>query len=46
MWQDLLRVARWYEAIRAHPAFAPAYYPGSLLSERFPHLRERVKSPA
>jgi glutathione S-transferase len=42
-WQDLPRVKRWYEAIRAYPAFEPTYYPGSLLSERFPHLRARVK---
>jgi glutathione S-transferase len=40
-WQDLPRVQRWYDAIRAHPAFRPTYYPGSLLTERFPHLRER-----
>jgi glutathione S-transferase len=39
-WQDLPRVQRWYEAIRAHPAFAPTYYPGSLLTERFAHLRK------
>jgi glutathione S-transferase len=39
-WQDLPRVQRWYDAIRAHPAFKPTYYPGSLLSERFPHLKE------
>jgi glutathione S-transferase len=39
-WQDLPRVVRWYEAIAAHPAFAPTYYPGSHLTERFPHLRE------
>ncbi len=39
MWKDRPRVARWYEAIRAHPAFKPTYYFGSLLSERFPHLR-------
>ena len=38
-WQDLPRVARWFDAIRAHPAFKPTYYPGSLLTERFPHLR-------
>jgi len=38
-WQDLPRVQRWYEAIRAYPAFEPTYYPGSLLTERFPHLR-------
>jgi len=45
-WQDLPRVARWYEAIRAEPAFAPTYYPGSLLSERFPHLREQAARSA
>ena len=45
MWADRPAIARWYAAIRAHPAFAPAYYPGSLLSERFPHLRERAAAP-
>lgn len=40
MWQEMPRVTRWYEAIRAHPAFKPTYYYGSLLTERFPHLRE------
>ncbi|HEX3503353.1 MAG TPA: glutathione S-transferase N-terminal domain-containing protein [Xanthobacteraceae bacterium] len=41
-WQDLPRVARWFDAIRAHPAFTPTYYHGSLLTERFPHLRKSV----
>jgi glutathione S-transferase len=41
-WADLPRVKRWFDSIRAHPAFRPTYYPGSLLSERFPHLRERA----
>jgi len=39
-WADLPRVATWYELIRAQPAFKPTYYPGSLLTERFPHLRK------
>jgi glutathione S-transferase len=39
-WQDLPRVKRWFDAIRAHPAFTPTYYHGSLLTERFPHLRK------
>jgi glutathione S-transferase len=39
-WSDLPRVANWYERIRAQPAFRPTYYPGSLLTERFPHLRK------
>jgi glutathione S-transferase len=41
-WQDLPRVVRWYDEIRAQEAFAPTYYPGSLLSERLPHLRVRT----
>jgi glutathione S-transferase len=41
-WQDLPRVVTWFDNIRAHPAFKPTYYHGSLLSERFPHLREKV----
>ena len=40
MWADLPRVQRWYQLIQAHPAYQPTYYPGSLLTERFPHLRE------
>jgi glutathione S-transferase len=39
-WADLPRVAKWYELIRTHSAFKPTYYPGSLLTERFPHLRK------
>jgi glutathione S-transferase len=39
-WADLPRVAKWYELIRAQPAFKPTYYAGSLLTERFPHLRQ------
>jgi glutathione S-transferase len=42
-WQDLPRVRRWYDAIRVQPAFKPTYYPGSLLTERFPHLQEGRK---
>jgi hypothetical protein len=44
MWQDKARVARWYDEIRAHPAFKPTYYFGSLLTDRFPHLREKAAS--
>jgi glutathione S-transferase len=40
-WQDLPRVVDWFDNIRAHAAFEPTYYHGSLLSERFPHLRAR-----
>jgi glutathione S-transferase len=43
-WQDLPRVVTWFDNIRSHPAFQPTYYPGSLLSQRFPHLRQKVSA--
>ncbi len=45
-WQDLPRVVTWFDNIRAQPAFQPTYYAGSLLSERFPHLREKLAKTA
>jgi glutathione S-transferase len=39
LWSDQPRVASWLEAIRKDPAFAPTYYSGSLLTEKYPHLR-------
>jgi glutathione S-transferase len=45
LWADKPSVARWYDAIRAHAAYKPTYYFGSLLTERFPHLKERVARP-
>lgn len=45
-WQDLPRIVTWFDNIRAQPAFAPTYYHGSLLSERFPHLREVIAQRA
>ena len=44
-WADRPALGRWYAAIRAHPAFAPTYYPGSLLTEIFPHLRDKPGGP-
>jgi glutathione S-transferase len=41
-WRDLPRVVTWYDNICALPAFKPTYYPGSLLSDRFPHLRDKA----
>jgi glutathione S-transferase len=40
MWKEKPLIARWFDEIRAHPAFKPTYYFGSLLSERFPHLKK------
>ncbi len=44
MWAGMPRVQRWFDAIRAHGAFKPTYYFGSLLTERFPHLRTGAKT--
>jgi glutathione S-transferase len=41
-WQDLPRVGAWFDMVRAHQAFVPTYYHGSLLTERFPHLKEAL----
>ncbi len=45
-WHDLPGVSTWFDTIRAQPAFGPTYYPGSLLSERFPHLRTKATAAA
>lgn len=45
-WQDLPRVVTWFDNIRAQPAFVPTYYHGSLLTERFPHLKETLAARA
>ena len=45
-WADLPRVQTWYDNIQAHAAFKPTYYPGSLLTERFPNLREAGRAYA
>jgi glutathione S-transferase len=42
MWADKPAVGRWLDAIHADPAFQPTYYPGSLLTEKYPHLREAL----
>lgn len=42
MWEKKPAIARWLDHIRGHKAFVPTYYFGSLLTERFPHLKERA----
>ena len=42
LFADRPAVVAWLEAIRADPAFRPTYYPGSLLTEKYPYLRERL----
>ena len=40
MWDAFPDVAKWLTALKATPAFKPTYYEGSLLTEKYPHLRK------
>ncbi len=40
MWEARAAVGRWLAKIRDQEAFQPTYYPGSLLTEKYPHLAE------
>ena len=42
MWNDTPLIARWLEAIMAHPAFSKTYYFGSLLTEKYPALKREL----
>jgi glutathione S-transferase len=46
LWDGRPAVARWFEAIQAQPAFKPTYYFGSLLTEKFPWLKEKLAARA
>lgn len=41
MWDDKPDIARWLEAFKALPAYAPTFYHGSLLTEQYPHLLQQ-----
>jgi glutathione S-transferase len=43
-WAERPAVARWLELIKADAAFRPTYYFGSLLTEKYPHLRKQLAS--
>ncbi len=40
MWADRPGISRWLELLKGEVPFRPTYYPGSLLTEQFPHLAE------
>jgi glutathione S-transferase len=44
MWDRHPAVGTWLKAIQAHPAYAKAYYFGSLLTEKYPHLRQQLST--
>ena len=44
MWDAHPAVGTWLAAIQAHPAYARTYYFGSLLTEKYPHLRKQLSA--
>jgi len=38
-WDEFPEVARWLEGLKATPEYEPTYYTGSLLTEKYPHLK-------
>lgn len=39
-WADRAAIGSWLDALRETAPFGPTYYPGSLLTEKYPHLAE------
>lgn len=39
-WADYPQVANWLTCLKATPAFKATYYKGSLLTEKYPHLKK------
>ena len=37
-WADKPAIAHWFSIIKAHPAYRPTFYAGSLLTQKYPHL--------
>src|SRR5450631_4238411 len=43
LWEDLPEIDPWLAAIRARPAYPKTYYFGSLLTEKYPDMKARLK---
>lgn len=46
LWSDLPALEDWRLRIMAEPAFKATYYEGSLLTDKYPHLRESLDATA
>ena len=46
LWKDRPALSRWFVMLKLQRPFKATYYPGSLLSEQFPHLAELRKKKA
>jgi len=42
LWEHLVEIGRWLDAVRARPAFSKTYYFGSLLTEKYPDLKNSL----
>jgi glutathione S-transferase len=42
-WADRPNIANWLHHLQSHEAYAPTYYFGSLLTEKYPHLADLKK---
>ncbi len=43
-WEHLPEIGRWLDAIRARPSYSKTYYFGSLLTEKYPELKNSLTS--
>jgi hypothetical protein len=41
-WEHLPEIDGWLAALRGRPAFSQTYYFGSLLTEKYPGLKDRL----
>lgn len=44
LWEHLTEIGQWLDAIRARPSFSKTYYFGSLLTEKYPELKNSLMS--
>jgi glutathione S-transferase len=42
LWEHLPAMGRWLDALQRRPAFSKTYYPGSLLTEKYPALKNSL----
>jgi glutathione S-transferase len=42
LWEHLPTIDQWLAALRARPAFSKTYYFGSLLTEKYPDLKDNL----
>lgn len=46
IWDDFPQIGNWLEAIKTTKPYQQTYYHGSLLTEKYPHLKKKSAAPA